>query len=368
MRTSVHTPDVVVVGDGLVGLASAVALAEAGSQVCLVGATNAGQASYAGAGMLAPSVEKAGGSAHTFALHARDGYAAYVGELVERSGRSISLDLRGVLQVALEEDAAAELTRAASHGSRWLPQAELARFEPCLGHALGALFHPNDGSVDNRALLTALGARALAHPRIRTASSAAAAALQWEGDRPGVRLADGTSVWGERLVLAAGAWAPLIAGLPRALPVEPVRGQMLALTARPLEHVVYGPGGYLVPRGERTLVGSTMERVAFDPTTTPEGLARIREAGDRICPALAGTPVHERWAGLRPMTPDGLPIIGPDPDRPALIYACGHSRNGILLAPLTGACVAALALGQPSPEDLSPFSVTRFASAARQAH
>lgn len=357
------TADALVVGDGLVGLATAVALAEAGISVCLIGAARSGQASHAAAGMLAPSVERTSGASHDFALRARDGYPEYVGWLVERSGRAISINRRGVLQIALGAAEAAALQEQIPAGSRWLPAAELARMEPALGHAEGAVIHPSDGAVDNRALLAALEQVALRHPRI-VRVMAGAASLLWDGDRPAVRLADGGTVAGERLVLAAGAWSPRLGGLPRPLPIEPVRGQLLALTANPLSHVVYGPGGYVVPRGERTVVGSTMERVEFDCSTTVDGLARVRAAGDRICPALAGAPVHERWAGLRPVTPDGLPILGADPDRPALLYACGHSRNGILLAPLTAACIAALVLGQPSPEDLSPFAVTRFGGTA----
>src|SRR5690606_25641798 len=121
-----------------------------------------------------------------------------------------------------------------------------------------------------------------------------------------------------------------------------------------------GPGGYIVPRGGRTVVGSTMEPVAYDHETTPEGLARVLAVGTAICPALVGVPTVERWAGLRPVTPDLLPLIGADPEHPALLYACGHSRNGILLAPLTGACIAALVLGTAPPADLSPFDPARF--------
>lgn len=364
--SSASTSDVVIVGDGLIGLATAVALASAGVSVRLVGAGRAGQASHAAAGMLAPSVERAGGAAHDFAMRARDGYAEYVGRLVERSGHPVSINRRGVLQVALDESQGATLREAVPAGSRWLAAGELARMEPALKHAVGALIHPGDGSVDNRALLAALGRLALRERRIARVN-AGAAAVTWDGDRPGVRLDDGTTIHGERLVLAAGAWTPLLEGLPRPLPVEPVRGQLLALSGSPLEHVVYGPGGYLVPRGGRTVVGSTMERVAFDASNTDDGLARVRAAGDRICPALAGAPVHERWAGLRPVTPDGLPILGPDPDRPALIYACGHSRNGILLGPLTATCMAAVVLGQPSPADLSAFGVARFAGSGADA-
>jgi glycine/D-amino acid oxidase-like deaminating enzyme len=135
---------------------------------------------------------------------------------------------------------------------------------------------------------------------------------------------------------------------------------MVALDGAPLAHVVYGPRGYVVPRGGESLVGSTMERVGFHPGTTPAGMAAIAAAAAEISPALASLPLSDHWSGLRPVTPDLLPIIGPDPDAPNLLYACGHARNGVLLAPLTGDCVAALAAGAKPAHDLSPFAVTRF--------
>jgi glycine oxidase len=168
-------------------------------------------------------------------------------------------------------------------------------------------------------------------------------------------------------VLAAGAWSPLIEGLPRPLPVEPLRGQMISLAASPVRHVVYGHDGYLVPRGDMTLVGATMEHVAFDVSTTAEGVAGLRAAAAELCPALAGLPVAKAWAGLRPVSPDFLPIIGRDPDSPSLIYACGHSRNGVLMAPLTADCVAALLVGETPPASLAAFGIERFALTAEAA-
>lgn len=358
-RSTAPAADVVVVGNGLVGLASAAALADAGLRVTLIGGVQRGQASYAAAGMLAPGVERATGPAHDFAIRARDRYPAYVAMLAERTGAAVSLNGRGVLQVALDDERAAELSAAVPDGSRWLDADELGRLEPALAHARGGLLHPLDGAVDNRALLVALGRLLERHPRVHRVEQPAAG-IEWDGGRPGARIVGGQTVTGERLVLAAGAWTPLIEGLPRPLPVEPVRGQILLLAASPLRHVAYGPGGYLVPRGERTLVGSTMERVSFDDEPTPEGLARVRAAGESICPSLVGVPAVDRWAGLRPVTPDMLPLLGPDPERPELVYACGHSRNGVLLAPLTGDCVAALVTGAPVPADISAFAPARF--------
>jgi glycine oxidase len=164
-------------------------------------------------------------------------------------------------------------------------------------------------------------------------------------------------------VLAAGAWAAQIDGLPRPVPVRPLRGQICAIRSAPLRHVVLERDVYLVVRGsDRTLVGSTMEDVGFDVGTTPDALAALRRSADSVCPALAAHDIVDSWSGLRPATPDLLPVLGPDPDEPRLIYACGHSRNGILLAPLTASVTGALAAGQDSGWDLTPFSIRRFTS------
>jgi glycine oxidase len=147
--------------------------------------------------------------------------------------------------------------------------------------------------------------------------------------------------------------------------VEPLRGQMISLSSRSLGHVVYGAGGYAVPREDgRTLIGATSERAGFDAGHTPEGTAALRAMVATLSPALAAAPLLEAWAGLRPMTPDGLPIVGPEPANDVLVYACGHSRNGVLLAPVTGACVAALLAGTAPPLDLSPYRVERFTAGA----
>ncbi|MGH9419136.1 MAG: NAD(P)/FAD-dependent oxidoreductase, partial [Thermoanaerobaculia bacterium] len=118
---------------------------------------------------------------------------------------------------------------------------------------------------------------------------------------------------------------------------------------------------YIVPRGAAsTIAGSTMENTGFDVETTPAGLARVQSAAEEIAPALGATPPASSWAGLRPVTPDMLPLLGPDAERPEIIYACGHSRNGILLAVLTGQTVARLILNEPVAHDLSQFRPERF--------
>jgi glycine oxidase len=166
---------------------------------------------------------------------------------------------------------------------------------------------------------------------------------------------------GRRVVLAGGAWAAHLPGLPRVIPVSPVRGQLLRLDALPVHRVIYGAGGYLVPRDSTLLVGATSEQAGLVNATTSAGLEKLRAIATRTIPSLAGANVVDHWAGLRPMTPDTLPILGPDPDQPALVYACGFSRNGILLAPWAAEMLADLIVGKAGLAGLEPFSVGRFA-------
>jgi glycine oxidase len=128
-----------------------------------------------------------------------------------------------------------------------------------------------------------------------------------------------------------------------------------------VSRVTFGRDGYIVPRAGRTIAGSTMEAAGFDARTTDDAIAALRAMARAVCPPLDAAREVGRWSGLRPITPDLRPIIGRDPDRPGVIYACGHSRNGVLLAPLTGDCVAALVAGAEPAHDLTPFAAARFA-------
>jgi glycine oxidase len=297
-----------------------------------------------------------------FGIAARDRYPGYLAWLAERTGVVVPLNREGILDVALDDATATRLRERARAGARWLDERELADLEPALAPARGAVLHPDDGAVDNVRLMDALERLAASEAAIEVVR-ASATEVDLAGSRPRLVTSHGERFSCGVVVLAAGAWSPHLRGLPRSLPIEPVRGQMVAFAAAPLRHVAYGGAGYLVPRADgRTLAGSTMERVFFDAEPTEEGIRAVTEAGERLCPALAGAQVVERWAGLRPVTPDLLPILGREPDAPALVYACGHSRNGVLMAPLTGDCVAALVAGERPPADLTPFGIHRFES------
>jgi glycine oxidase ThiO len=354
------TSDVVVIGGGVVGLACAIALARRGVDVALLGRRLPGEASPAAGGILCPSIEQSNGPAHEFGVAARDRYPTYLDELADLSGGvRVPLNREGVLQIALSTAGVRGLRLQIPPESRWIDAPELTELEPALSHGLGAVLHPFDGVVDNRVLLDAMHATVI---RLRIEIHDDVASDISLSDRE-VRIA--TSVSGvlraERVILAAGAWVPLIHGVSPRLPIEPVRGQMLAFPAVPTRRVVFGPTGYILPRHNGICVaGSTTEHVGFDAGTTEAGAERIAASAREIAPSLASVGWTGHWSGLRPITPDLLPIIGPHPDEPRIVYACGHSRNGVLMAPLTGDCIAALAAREEPPIAIGPFAIERF--------
>jgi glycine oxidase ThiO len=350
---------VIVVGGGLIGLAVSAALAERGVEVTLISEHRPGEASPAAAGMLAPSVERAPGTAHQFGIAARDRYPAYIEFLAERTGVKVPLNRLGILQVALTEKGIKGLQKSALPTTRWLDAKELQHFEAALPHAVGAMFNAQDGAVDNVALLDALNKLCSASKWIERLDGAVSS-VKAIADSCNVTTEAGARLSAPKVVIAAGAWAGKISGAPAGKSVKPSRGQLVSYSSTPLRHVCYGPRGYIVPRGAVTIGGSTMEDVGFDASTSPSGVKKIRVAAEEICPVLASSSTTQAWAGLRPVTPDMLPIIGPDPKHASLIYACGHSRNGVLMAPLTGDLIADLVTESPLSHDLSQFRPDRF--------
>ncbi len=358
--SSTSAPDVLVVGCGLIGLACGAAAAQRGFRVQIIGEPRVGAASLAAAGLLAPSIEREDGHASDFATAARDRYPTYVEWLRERTGLEVPLNRDGIIQVALNESGVRGLRRAKPAEAEWLDARELAHLEPALSHGLGGVLHPLDGSVDNVRLFEALQAAVDGLARV-TVVSDIVTEVRFNGQVEALGQS-GSRYSANAMVLAAGAWSSTITGLPRAIPVEPVRGQMLAYTGSPLRRAVYGPTGYVVTRTNgRTLVGATSERAGFQSITTPEGIAKLARTAGEILPQFAGNPPADAWAGLRPISADLQPILGVDPDEPRLLYATGHSRNGVLMTPLTGDCIGAMLAGEPAPVDISGFSITRFA-------
>lgn len=352
------TAGVAIVGGGLIGSSAALALADGGEDVVLIAQSRAGAASAAAAGMLAPSIELASPEMREFATAARDLYPEFVARLEARTESRVELNREGLLEIAADGPHAAELAVRAQTAGTWLGPDDVTALEPGIVAPHGAAFWPVDGAVDNTQLLSALQAALRAHSRVRI-RDAAAASLTGSARHTSVLNCDGTRVDAKRAVIAAGAWSAEVTGATLAKAVEPVRGQLVEFDSRPLTHVIYGPGCYLVPRGRRTIAGSTMERVGFDSSTTEAGVAALSAAALALCPALAGAATRA-WAGLRPVTSDMLPLIGPDPESPSVIYACGHSRNGVLLAPLTALLLKQLIFEEPLTFNVAQFRPDRF--------
>jgi glycine oxidase len=361
--------EVIVIGGGAVGAACARELAARGRQVLVLDrGTEEGQAWRAAAGMLAAQTD--GGAddpLYELGLAGRELIYALAPELEEATGIKLELRQDGIAKLGLTDEDVSSLKskvawqRQQGHLVDWLDAAETRNRYPWAGKALGALWAPHDGAIDPRKLVEALLADAKA--RGARMDPGPVVSLLREGDRvAGVQTAHGT--WrADQVVIAAGAWSGTIEGLPRPLSVEPVRGQMAAFPwpTGTEEAIIQGAGVYIVPRGDEAIVGSTMESAGFRAETTPAGLASLFARASALVPALAHLEVRRTWAGLRPGTPDGLPIIGREPRTEGLWYATGHGREGILLSVVTGRLIGQLITGEtPMVEDLSAVRPERF--------
>jgi glycine oxidase len=360
--------DVIVIGGGAVGAACARELAAAGRTVLVVepgGST--GQAWRAAAGMLAPQIEADGDDPLLeLGLAARDHYRELAATLRERTGMDIGLWQEGIARVAGDEVEAGELRskvasqRRRDHTCDWLEPDEVRRRWPWLGPTRGSLWAPQDGALDPEQLVGALLADAALHGA--TVVNGRVIRIDEVGGRVAGVSTESGRYSARAVVLAAGAWSGLLQGLPRPIPIQPVRGQMAALPwpAGVGRAIVYHKDCYLLARGTEAILGSTMEYVGFHPEVTPAGIARIFAATMALCPGLIRGKPQRTWAGLRPVSPDGLPIIGEEPLLPGLWYATGHGRNGILLAGITGVIIRQLLDGEQPATDVGALSPTRF--------
>ena len=372
MRKGRVDGDVIIVGGGIVGLSAARVLAAAGAKTVVIERSRVGaEASTAAAGMVAPQAETAEDSPLLeLALRARDHHLTLAPALEAETGLSVDLACRGLIELAFTDEDLRRLEARRVWQTRRglaveaLGPAEVRESEPNVNPAVrGGLYIPGDRCVDNVRLVRALAASAVARGASIVTGRPVTGLVLERGAVAGVTAA--TEVFRAPVVInAMGAWASLLAGDPLPPPVEPVRGHIVAFDMAPalLRHVVCSPRGYLVPRADgRTLAGSTTERAGFDKIVTADGLGTVLAIALEIAPVLGDVGVADSWAGLRPGTPDGLPIIGAGA-LPGLFHATGLYRNGILMGPLVGEIVAGLIRGQASPVGLAPFSVTRFAA------
>ncbi|HEU4405021.1 MAG TPA: glycine oxidase ThiO [Polyangiaceae bacterium] len=352
--TSARGAEVLVVGGGVVGLASALALADEGARVTVLerGAPGA-EASGAAAGILSPQIEASGpGEEADRFLASRELYPAFVERLRERTGLDAGYRRRGALRLLGAGEGEGEgllgWQRAAGLRAELWPEARLRREEPDLAPG-AALFFADDGQIEPPRLMRALEVAALRAGVTVRSGAHVRRVLSERGRASGVALEDGTRLDAGWVVVAAGSWTTLVEGVPlEPGAVRPSRGQLveLALGAPPLARVVFGAGAYLVPREDgRVVVGSTHEFAGFRREVTARGVRDLLAAAARLCPALEDATFVRAWSNFRPYPQGGRPLVGESEVR-GLVLATGHYRNGILLAPLTAELVRAAVLGR----------------------
>lgn len=360
--------DVIVIGGGAVGSACTRALARAGARVTLLQRPDTpGEGWRASAGMIAAQIEAAADDPLlSLMLAGRSWYRQHAASLTDATGIDTGWIECGILQVAHTEATVAlhkakvAWQRQQAHRADWLDPADVAEGWPWLAPSLGGFWSPEDGAINPIGLVEAFRADAAEHGAVVV--SDVALGLDRKGDRLLGVIGEERRYAAPTVVVAGGAWAGRLENLPRPISVEPIRGQMAAFDwpdgAR--TSVIYGERCYLLRRGEEMLVGSTMESAGFDVRVTADGLSELRRKAGTLYPALGGLSPRRTWAGLRPGTPDGRPIIGPEPRLPGLWYAVGHGRNGILLAGVTGELVAREIGGETAGEELRPVRPSRF--------
>jgi glycine oxidase len=361
------TADVLIIGGGIMGCASALALAKNGAHVVVLERSVPGaEASSAAAGILGAQTEAhEAGPFFELARKSLALYPAWSEALRAVTGIDVGFRRSGVLKVVLDDEARSHLHREVA----WQAEAGLAvdyldadavrRREPAVtSQARAAVLFAEDGRIDPPLLFKAVHiAAARAGAAFRSGMYVRAVDVD-QGTARGVILEDGTRIAAKWVVLAAGSWSTLVAGIPlRAGDVRPARGQIVELETRDplLQSVVFAPACYLVPRDDgRVLIGSTLEFVGYRREVTARAVRDLLHAGIELVPALADATLGRTWSSFRPFTETGTPLLGPTEVR-GLLLATGHYRNGVLLAPITAEIIAGVMMGREAPVDLKPF-------------
>jgi glycine oxidase len=335
--------DAVIVGGGVIGLASAWRAQQRGLRVCVLERGEpGGGATRAAAGVLAPDPETPGFTA--LAHRSSELWPSFADELRAETGIDPGYTRCGSLVLSFDG------TRDDTAGGEWLESDECRALEPGIAaDCRGGLHLPQDAQVDPRRIVAALAE--LLGDVVRVNADVV------ELDERGVVLADGTRVDAERVVLAAGAWSSR--RLAKRLPIAPVKGQTLRLQGPlPATRIIRSEHVYVVPRASgETVIGATVEDAGFDTTATAAATESLLRQACRAVPAVEALELVEAVASVRPATPDGGPLIG---EWEGLLVAGGHYRNGILLAPVTAEAVAAMLTGEMPPPETAPFDPRRF--------
>ena len=337
--------DVIIAGAGIIGLSLALELRQRGANVLVLDRGEPGsEASSAAAGMLAPADPETPGALRPLATASAQMFPAFVQKL--ESAGNTQVDFRRLGTIAFLEEASAPQVY------KNLSIDDLQRLEPLLQNPGHSAFFVQEDSVDPL-LLTQAARAAAQNLGVEIRGYMAVAEIRARDNAVEV-ITQAETFSAASAVDCRGAWS--------GAPVRPRKGQMLYVQPRTsiLQHVLRAPKVYLVPRSSgKILIGATVEDVGFDKSVNPLVIDHLASAAAKYLPALASAPILQSWAGLRPGTPDGLPIIGPT-STPRLFAATGHFRNGILLAPVTAQIMADLVQGRPSSHDIRAFSPDRF--------
>jgi glycine oxidase len=351
-------PDICIAGAGIIGLSLALELYHRGIRVTVLDQSSPlSEASTAAAGMLAANDPHNPPQLRSLADLSLSLYPEFLDRLRVLSGIRVPFQTQTTLQA---------LPRGVSTTDSELTPADLAHLLPALIPGDHRFILLEEHSLDPRQLATALLAAVHAttidlHPNTPVLSTLSA--------NNAIEIHTPTGILhAKQFVDCTGAWASITSRLPN-LQIAPKKGQMLAVslpTSLPLHLVVRTPDIYIVPRTSgpnagRAIIGATIEDAGFDKTLHPSDLAHLRSLADALLPPLANAPQLEAWAGLRPATPDGLPLLGALPAEPGHFLATGHYRDGILLAPATAHVMAQLLSGESPSVDLTPFSPARAA-------
>ena len=372
--------DAIVIGGGVIGAAVAYYLAEAGAKTLLLDRQDSGRATAAGAGILSPETNIRDPEAwFEFAHQSVALYPDLVQGLEADAPGGTGYARCGLLLVAATDDEVEPFERAAERilarqrrrgqpapsDLREIAPAEAQRLFPPLAEVRRAILHAGAARVDGRGLAEAL--RRVGQRRGLGVRHVSVERLALEGGRVTGVVVGGETLGAGAVVVAGGAWSPAFAAqLGLDLPVAPQRGQIAHLRLRgqasdgwPVVNAFHGH--YLVAwPGGRVVAGATRETGSgFAPYLTARGVGEVMREALRVAPGLAEAEVLETRVGLRPLSADGLPFLGPVPGAAGLFLATGHGPTGLTLAPLSGKAVADLALGRPAPVDLSAFSVER---------
>lgn len=359
-------------GGGAIGASIALRLAQAGAGVTVIERGRLGcESSSAGAGMLAPQTEARGpGPFFDLCLDSFRLYRDFASELSELSGLDVEYRDEGALTVFFDDDEKRESEGWAGWQSSSglalepLTRDGLSALEPAISRDnAGGIYLPFEHQVENRRMMEAL-AIALRRSGVKVVEGEEAREIILDGERAaGVETERGRFAAGV-VVVAAGSWSSRL--LDRAgveVGVVPARGQMVAVKGAyaPIRHVVHSKDCYMVPRLDgRILIGATVEYEGYRKGNTARGVASLLLAGARLIPEIEGFEVVEMWSGLRPDTPDHLPVLGPT-GLDNLLVATGHFRNGLLLAPRTAELMSRYVIDGSSAGEMEPFSLFRFA-------